>query len=80
MRPRILRVFRDFIGSVQKLRLTIKKSFKTIEDVRKWIDRQVSASLAMLSKHYGNNEFVTRLIKRRQATFKVTSFCHAYKQ
>jgi phage replication initiation protein len=61
----------DFLGNVEKLRLTIKKGAKTIEDVKGWLDRQVSTSLALLHKHYKDSyDFVGDLIEKGNSRLK----------
>jgi phage replication initiation protein len=42
----------SFLGSVEKLRITIKKEVQTIENLYAWLIRQVAPSLAVV-REYG---------------------------
>jgi phage replication initiation protein len=61
----------DFIGSVAKVKLTIKKAARSIKDVEEWMERQVSPTLALLLIHHKNNDqFIDRLIKSGKKRLK----------
>ena len=44
-----------FLGDVEKLRLTIEKARRSINDVARWVERQVAPSLALLKKAFGSS-------------------------
>lgn len=51
----------DFLGCVEKVRLTIQKVVKTINDTKEWLEEQVSTSLALMylySEHLEKTEGV----------------------
>lgn len=57
----------EFLGDVEKVRLTILKAAKTIEEKMEWVDRQVSTTLALIGlylKGKGTDiyEFVSEML------------------
>lgn len=41
----------DFLGDVEKVKLTILKAVKTIDEKMEWVNRQVSTTLALIGLH-----------------------------
>lgn len=65
----------DFLDEVEKLSLTIKKEAKTIEDVKNWLERQVSTSLALMHKYHKDSyDFVGELIDKGRQRLKPRHF------
>ncbi len=43
----------DFLGDVEKVKLTVKKAQKTLNEVVAWVEKQVAPSLALIKEKYG---------------------------
>jgi len=43
----------DFLGDVEKVKLTVKKAQKTLNEVVTWVEKQVAPSLALIKEKYG---------------------------
>lgn len=63
--------WKEFIGDVEKLRLTEVAPDKTIEDIRNWVEKQVATSLAVLETAY-DIEMIKNIIEegRKRITNK----------
>jgi phage replication initiation protein len=66
----------DFLGSVQKLTLTKRKSDeRTIQNVRNWVERNVATSLALLLEYEGGDtDFLVRLASQGKKRLKPHHF------
>lgn len=60
-----------FLGAVERLKLTVKKAERTIEQVREWFEKQVSPSLALIFMSAGGDlDYLVDLVTQGKKRLK----------
>jgi len=64
----------DFIGDVEKMRLTIKKDEISIQEKKDHLTKQYAPTFALISKFDGNDDFFEILIRNGKQRLKPRHF------
>lgn len=65
----------EFLGYVEKLRITVKPSVRTIETVKQWIKKQVAPSLAMIAIASGGEiEEIIKIVNEGLPKIKTSKY------